>query len=299
MTFGFLEYMLPVLLDLSFLKIYTFGVFLVLAFFWSTFLLWRNIRLTSFKEEDVFDGLFVSLGFGLFIGRLVYVLFNFNDFGFSILKFILVNGYPGLSLYGGMLGVFIGLYLFFAVKKIKFSEIADYYITPAFVALAIGKLGSFFSGVEIGAKTKFPIAFKYAGHEGFRHLTALYEGLLFLIGAYVSYKLLFEIRRQNHTKGFAVYFFWWFTALVYFLFDPLKSIHLTFLSQDSLNKTISLAILLTFSLYFLYYFRTVILDRVGRIKNLLFNYGQATISGIYQRTKKKAPRGENQGTTAD
>ena len=31
--------MLPVLLDLKFVKIYTFGVFLVLAFFWGAFFL--------------------------------------------------------------------------------------------------------------------------------------------------------------------------------------------------------------------------------------------------------------------
>src|SRR3989338_9939126 len=92
--------MLPVLLNVGFLKIYTFGVFLVLGFFWATFLLWKNIRLTSLKEKDVFDGLFISLLGALFFGRLVYVILNFKDFGFNLLKFILINGYPGISLYG-------------------------------------------------------------------------------------------------------------------------------------------------------------------------------------------------------
>ena len=113
--------MLPVLLDLKFIKIYTFGVFLVLGFFWSAFLLWRNIRLTSYKEEDVFDGLFFSLFGGLFIGRLIYVVLNFNDFGFDILKFILVNGYPGISLIGAILGGVFALFGFFGLKKIDFS----------------------------------------------------------------------------------------------------------------------------------------------------------------------------------
>jgi len=65
--------MLPVLLDLPFIKIYTFGVFLVLAFFWSAFLLWKNFLLTSYKEEEIFDQLFLGLVGGLLVSRIVYV----------------------------------------------------------------------------------------------------------------------------------------------------------------------------------------------------------------------------------
>ena len=90
--------MLPVLLDLKFIKIYVFGVFLVLAFFWGSFILWKNIRLTSQKEDEIFDALFFSLSGGLFFSRLFYVILNFDKFGFDFLKFILINGYPGLSL---------------------------------------------------------------------------------------------------------------------------------------------------------------------------------------------------------
>src|SRR3989339_1668121 len=121
--------MLPVLLNLGFIKIYTFGVFLVLAFFWATFLLWKNIRLTSFKEEDVFDGLFLSLLGTLFFGRLIYVILNFKDFGLNLLKFILINGYPGISLYGSIFGGFLILYLFSVSRKINFNELIDYFVT--------------------------------------------------------------------------------------------------------------------------------------------------------------------------
>ena len=112
--------MLPILLNLGFLKIYTFGVFLVLGFFWAIFLLWKNIRLTSFKEEDVFDGLFLSMFGALFFGRLIFVFLNFKDFGFNLLKFILINGYPGLSLYGSIFGGLFILYLFTNARKLNF-----------------------------------------------------------------------------------------------------------------------------------------------------------------------------------
>ena len=171
--------MLPVIFNLGVLKIYTFGLFLILSFFWGSFLLWRNIRLTSFKEEDIFDGLFTALFGGLFFGRLLYVLLNFKDFGFNLLKFILINGYPGISIFGLLIGSFFSLYLFFTFKKIKALEVFDYFITPIFTALFFGKIGGFFSGVEVGEKTKFFLKVRYFGFDGFRHLTPFYEAVFF------------------------------------------------------------------------------------------------------------------------
>ncbi len=250
--------MLPLLLDLKFVKIYTFGVFLVLAFFWGSYLLWRLIRLTSYKEENVFDGLFLSLAGGLFFGRLVYVILNFKKFGFNILKFVLINGYPGFSLYGVLFGGFFVLYLFLLLQKTRFKEIIDYFVPPLFLALAFGKLGSFFGGVEVGTPTKLFLSAKYSGMVGGRQLTAFYESLFFFLASYLSYKIMFEIRKEKYFKGFNFYFFIWFFSATYFIFDKIKNDHLYFLNH-SFNKGVSLILLLTFSFYFLYYFRSKII----------------------------------------
>jgi phosphatidylglycerol---prolipoprotein diacylglyceryl transferase len=276
--------MLPVLLDLSFIKIYTFGVFLVLGFFWATFLLWKNIRLTSFKEEDVFDGLFLSLFGALFFGRLVYVILNFKDFGLNFLKFILINGYPGISLYGSIFGGLLILYLFSNSRKINFKELIDYFVTPLFIALFFGKIGAFFSGVEIGTKTNFLLKIKYVGFDGFRHLVGLYEGLFLIVGALIAYKILFEIRKERYYKGFLIKFFIWFLALTIFLFDKIKDNHLYFFGQ-SLDFVVSLIILLTTSFHFVYYFRNDIL-------NIIKNYGQKIFKTVRSGSKKYIGKGK-------
>ena len=276
--------MLPVLLNVGFIKIYTFGVFLVLGFFWSTFLLWKNIRLTSLKEEDVFDGLFVSLLGALFFGRLVYVFLNFKDFGFNFLKFILINGYPGISLYGLIFGGFLVLFLYTNTKKINFNELIDYLVTPLFISLIFGKFGAFFSGVEIGTKTNFFLKVKYIGFDGFRHLVGMYEGLILIIGALIAYKTLFEIRKGKYYKGFLLKFFTWFLALVFFLFDKMKDNRLYFVGL-SLDFLVSLIILLTTSFHFVYYFRSNIF---GFIKK----YGQKIFKTFRSRTKKKVGSGK-------
>ncbi len=271
--------MLPVLLDLKFIKIHTFGVFLILAFFWGCFLLWKNIRLTSHKEDEVFDGVFLSLIGGLFMGRLVYVILNFKEFGFDIIKFMLINGFPGLSLYGTLLGGLGTLFIYYLLKKIKIETIIDYYISPFFLALAFGKLGSFFSGAEVGTKTKLLLSVKYVGFDGFRHLTALYEALFFFLATYVSYRILFEIRKERYSPGFLFSFFVWFFSLTYFVFDKLKEHHLLW-GGYSFNKILSSILLLTLSFYFVYYFRS-----------LIEHYGQKAFKKINLRTKGKTGKG--------
>jgi len=270
--------MLPILFSIGPIKIYTFGVFLVLSFFWGSFLLWKLIRLTAFKEEEAFDGLFVALGSALFFSRLFYVLLNFSEFGFSLLKFILINGYPGLSLYGAFFGGFLGLFIFCTLKKLKFWVLVDYFIPSLFLALAFGKLGSFFSGVEVGTKTKSFLAVKYVGFDGARHLTPFYESLFLFFGFYLTYKILFSIRKDNLFSGFLFYFFSWYFSFIYFIFDKIKE-HRLFFLNFSVNKIISQIILLTTTVYFFYYFRNQIIINLKK-------YG-LFFQKIYRRAKKK------------
>ena len=276
--------MLPVLLEVSFIKIYTFGIFLVLALFWSAFFLWKNIRLTAYKEETIFDGLFISLGFSVFFGRLIYVIMNFEDFGFDIIKFILFNGYPGFSVFGCVVGFFIGLYIFFNAQKIRFMDAIDYFIPPLFLCIAIGKVGAFFSGAEVGAVTAFPLAVKYANFDGLRHITPLYEAICMFIGSYWAFVMLYTIRREGLSRGFLFHFFIWFFAAVSFGFDFLKG-ERTVVNGYSVDMVISGILLLTFTVYFIYYFRAVWLHAIiGKFQKK--SYGHTPNTGIHSKTKK-------------
>lgn len=263
---------------------------MVLAFFWGSFFLWRNIRLTSFKENEIFDGLFFSLFGALFFARLVYVALNFEKFGFDFFKFILINGFPGLSLYGAGLGGFLACYLFTLWKKINFREAVDYFIMPVFVGLIFGKLGSFFSGSEVATKTAFPLSIKYVGYDGLRHLTPLYESLLFVLGAYISYSLLFAVRREKYSHGFVFVFFLWYSSLIYFIFDKIKVNHL-YLGGLSFNLMLSAAILLTTSVYFLYYFR----NSLAKYVKTTFKKATARLKG--NSTQRSKAAGEAGGGT--
>ncbi len=240
--------------DFVYFKIPTFGVFLVLAFFWASFLAWRLFRLTSYKEDEVFDGVFLALFVGLITSRATYIAMHLSLFGNDIFRYILISDYPGLSIYGFLLGGGVALWFFTKTHKMKFTQYIDH-LTPAlFVAMAIGKMGSFFSGSEIGTKTNIPLRMVYPGHEGYRHLTPLYESLLFFIGLYLGYRVLFEVRRGHFPRGYAGIFFLWSVGFVYAAFDFLKPDRL-YVSGVSAYMMIAFFILLTTTILMIYHGR--------------------------------------------
>lgn len=278
--------MLPVLLDLHFIKIYTFGVFALLAFFWALFVVWRTIKLTSYKEDEIFDGIFISLIGGLFFSRLLYVITHFKFFGFSILKFLLINGYPGLTFYGFLLGGLLTFYAYCNIKKISFSNIIDYMIPSIFLGIAIGKLGSFFSGGDVGTVTKFLLHVNYVGYQGLRHIPALYEALLFFVGSYVTYHMLLAIRREKLNKMSNLAFAAFYLPLVLLLLDKFKQNHLYFIGIN-VSFLLSLIFVFVFGIYFIYFFRKEIISKSMNFKLNSLNYVQKTFRKTNRGDKKK------------
>lgn len=260
---------------------------MVLAFFWSLFFLWYTIKLTSYKEEDMFDSLFVSLFWAIFFSRLVYVLFNISTFGLNPLKFILINGYPGLSMWGALGGGFLSFYLYCRAKKIEFLKAIDYFIPALFTALVFLKIGSFFAGIDVGTKTSFLLSVKYAGYSGARHLVALYEAVIFGIGAYISYTIMLLIRREKLKHGFVWYFFLLFFSLDNLLLDNLKQNHLYFARID-VSVAISAVLTVFFTAYFIRYFRVEIRKYIVTILHKTTTHGKKIKRTISHHIKKNS-----------
>lgn len=256
--------MLPILLDLRIIKIYTFGVFLVLGFFWALFWFWRNLKRTSFKEEQMFDALFISLLGAILFSRLTFVLLNFEDFGFNILRIILLNGYPGLSLVGALIGGFFTLAIFVRVSRLPFMEVIAYAVPSLFLALGIGKLGAFFGGNVIGAETTFPLSVQYVGHEGYRHIVAIYEAIIMFIGFFVSQKLLLTYRRDKVDVGSIFSFFIIMISLMYLSLDFLKD-DILYLFSVRFNVVIPAILAVVFTIWETFKYRENI---VRSLKNV-------------------------------
>lgn len=197
--------MFPVLLDLNGFKIYTFGFFLVIAILWSSYLLFKNIKLTSYKEEELFDSLIVSSLYGILVGRIVFIIFNLDYFRNDIFRMLLLHAYPGVQSFAVLITFILYFYYTCYKKKLSFQNIIDLIIPPLFAAVAIIKLGSLFAGNVIGAQTHFFLHVHYQDYEGLRHIVALYEAIIYTVSWLILQQSMYTIRRGKLPKMFTLW----------------------------------------------------------------------------------------------
>lgn len=146
--------MLPVLFSVGSVTVYSFGFLLAIGFFLASFIIWRRFRELGLKEEKTIDFL-LSLGFwGLVLARVIYILANFKKFGFNIASWLLLGRYPGLSLWGGMLGFFLVLLSFSRKEKWEFWRLADEVSFGILPFLIFSQIGCFFDGCILGKPTE-------------------------------------------------------------------------------------------------------------------------------------------------
>lgn len=135
------------------------------------------------QVEDLifFGALGVVLG-----GRIGHTFFyNFSDFlANPISIFYIWQG--GMSFHGGMLGVFVALYIFGRKNGMSFFQVSDFIAPMVPIGLGAGRMGNFINKELPGrvAEANVPWAMDFGDHVA-RHPSSLYqaftEGLLLFI----------------------------------------------------------------------------------------------------------------------
>ncbi|MCR4326945.1 MAG: prolipoprotein diacylglyceryl transferase [Candidatus Roizmanbacteria bacterium] len=119
------------------LFVHGYGILTALSVLIALFMLWRELRRTSFKEEEVFDMVFVSSLLALIIGRLFFFLLENPPFQFTFFNFLIVYVFPGFSLLGIYLGFFGGLFTLCLRHKVPFVDLIKRLAVPFLSMLAI------------------------------------------------------------------------------------------------------------------------------------------------------------------
>ncbi|MFZ2024925.1 MAG: prolipoprotein diacylglyceryl transferase family protein [Microgenomates group bacterium] len=175
--------MFPILFSIGSFHVFSFSIFLILAWFIWSFLFWRHLRALAVAEEPIFDAMFVTTIISLIISRLSFVGTHVALFRENWLRVVALWVQPGLSLYGALIGCVLIL-IFFAMKyKIRIAHILDAFSVSFMWAFAIGLIGSFLDGSVVGKEAALGWAVPYAGHMGFRHPVQVYQciAMVFII----------------------------------------------------------------------------------------------------------------------
>jgi phosphatidylglycerol:prolipoprotein diacylglycerol transferase len=266
--------MFPVLFSIGSVTIYSFGFFLTLAYLAATFILWREGKRQGYNEEKLLDLSVISLVAALIGGRIYYLLINWGLFADEPARaFAFWEG--GFAYHGSLIGVFIVALYFVRRWKWSFFQIADVAALSASAALVLGKIGTFFAGLDYGKETLLPWAVSFPGIVGQRHPAQLYEAAAYLLIFFISYILYFRNLAAPNMKSGKIFF-------VFLILSSLTRAWLEFFRAESfLVFSIPLAVLVSIAIaslaiIALYYFQ---------IRNFRSDV-QAFLSGVFGLNKR-------------
>lgn len=177
----------PVLISIGSLSISSFGFLLMLGFISATFVAWRLAKTYDLNEEKVLDLVILTFLGGLLGARIYFVATHwdiFGDFG----KAILLNRYPGLSFWGGLLGGVLALKLFISRTKLNFWQVADFTGVGLMLGLVFGDMGCFLGGCGYGINSNLPIATSVVGLVGKRFPVSAVESFLLLLAFFYLWR---------------------------------------------------------------------------------------------------------------
>jgi phosphatidylglycerol:prolipoprotein diacylglycerol transferase len=141
--------MAPILFKCPLFTIYTYGVFVALAFLVSVPLWVRQARRRGLDGERVYTLGLLLLAAGILGARLLYVVLNWQDFvGDPLEIFRLQHG--GLAWFGGLAGAVTTLFIAIRRQRWPVAVVLDSIAPFAALAQGIGRIGCFFNGCCYG-----------------------------------------------------------------------------------------------------------------------------------------------------
>lgn len=146
--------MYPVIFSLGGFTLHTFGLFALVAFILGSFVAWKRGKEANLSQDDIFDLIILVSFAGLLGSRVLYILLNFEVFGFSLLKWFSVLNIAGMNFYGGLAAGVGVVWMIARYKGLDFFVVSDILVTGLSLAQSIGWLGALFAGFGYGREVE-------------------------------------------------------------------------------------------------------------------------------------------------
>ncbi|MFH2001405.1 MAG: prolipoprotein diacylglyceryl transferase [Planctomycetota bacterium] len=151
----------PILYDLGFYKLHTYGVMLALGFLAALFFCRHESRRINVNPNLMSDLLVWALGGGILGARILYMAIHPEEYTGLLSFFAIWKG--GLVYYGGLLGGCIGGYIFARRNKIPYIDLCDLATPALMLGQAIGRWGCLMAGCCYGREVDacFPLGIAF------------------------------------------------------------------------------------------------------------------------------------------
>ena len=194
--------MLPVLFELWGVKVHSYGVMLVISFLAGIWLSQKRAARYGLTKDDVLDAAFWTVVLGILGARILYIAQEWKSYSQDWHKIVKLQ-FDGLTSFGGLIGGFLGMFLWSKRRKRPFLAILDTTGAGFLLAHPIGRIGCLLNGCCYGHACDLPWGVPVPGLLGKFHPAQVYDGLLNL--AALAVLLMIERRGLKSGQSFALF----------------------------------------------------------------------------------------------
>ncbi len=205
--------MLPILLSIGPVHLYSLSFFLVLGWCVFSLVFWKALRKEAVEEERIFDLMFWATLVAFVAARIGFILLHPELFSDSILKMFALWVVPGLAVYPGLIAGVLTAVILGKGKGLRAAQVADALAFALPGSLAIGAIGALLGGSVVGIETKLLWAVGVVGYSGLRHPVGGYEAVVLLLLLLFIGVLEMRSKRKDWPLGLlGIWFFLLYSA---------------------------------------------------------------------------------------
>jgi prolipoprotein diacylglyceryltransferase len=181
--------MLPILLSLGPIKIYSYGVFLALGLFLGLYFWWKMGRDEHFDEIALFDGFFLSLLVYFVAGRAGYVGTHLSEVG-TLYRSLAILAYPGISGVIGLAAVLLFIVLFARSHDFDIWKVLDSVAVTLSSIFLFSGIGGLLNGTNPGYPSSFGLV--YPGDT----ITRIPVDLWIIVWSIITFAVVSRVRKN-------------------------------------------------------------------------------------------------------
>ncbi|MBU3100775.1 MULTISPECIES: prolipoprotein diacylglyceryl transferase [Clostridium] len=151
--------MKPILFEFSFVKIYGYGLMIMIGILSALCLLSYRSKKEQYNEDNVWDMAILTIICGVIGGKVMYIITDIKEVlqNPSVLK----NIGNGFVIYGAILGGILGIYIYSKKKAWNTLSVLDLLVPSLPLAQGFGRIGCFLAGCCYGKVTSLPIGVEF------------------------------------------------------------------------------------------------------------------------------------------
>lgn len=195
--------MYPVLLDLGFYQLRSYGVFLAIAILTGVWFSAREARRKGLDPSVVTDGGWLIVGAGLVGARLYYIAFSHPAYYLAHPFEILAVWHGGLSVHGALLGGLLAGVWHIRRRGLPFWRFADVVAPGLILGQTVGQIACLLNGDTYGRPTTLPWGITFTDPRAMAplgvplHPIQIYELLAYL----AVFLVVWEVSRRARQDG--------------------------------------------------------------------------------------------------